>query len=122
VKGTLVIHLTAQWTSEVTKFLGNTYKVLTIEDENDLAKFTIREIEKADIVVSFLASLFVSRSLLALRSLLFKALRSSKLFALRSSSLFALISSLLSLRSYLFALRSSLFALRSSPLLLLLVL
>ena len=55
MKATLVVvpsHLTTQWTSEVHKFLGNTYTILTIEGVDDLKKLTISDIERSDIIVS----------------------------------------------------------------------
>lgn len=54
VKATMVVvphHLVSQWASEITKFLGITYTVISIRDPKDLQRRTARDIMHADIVL-----------------------------------------------------------------------
>lgn len=54
VKGTLAIvppHLTRQWASEVKKFTGNRFKVLSLSTVSNLNSVTIEDVQEADIIV-----------------------------------------------------------------------
>ncbi|KAL0953862.1 hypothetical protein HGRIS_005037 [Hohenbuehelia grisea] len=54
VKGTLIVvppHLTRQWASEVLKFVGKGWKVVTIASVSNLNSFTVEDAQEADIVV-----------------------------------------------------------------------
>jgi site-specific DNA-cytosine methylase len=55
VKATLVIvpqHLSRQWASEIVKFTGSKYRVLSIGTQADMNKLTARKIMEADIIIA----------------------------------------------------------------------
>lgn len=54
IKASLIVvpsHLVSQWKSEVEKFLGDRYHVMTIRTMADLNRSTIKDFEEADIVI-----------------------------------------------------------------------
>ena len=55
IKATLIVvpaHLIPQWKREIKKFLGETYKVLVIQDQRKLVKCTLLDFMEADIIIA----------------------------------------------------------------------
>lgn len=55
LKATLVVvpkHLAKQWPSEISKFTGSKLKVIAIENQAHLKKYTVEDFQNADIVVA----------------------------------------------------------------------
>lgn len=62
LKATLIIvprHLVLQWREQVTKFLGNKYTVIEVQDIKVLTSRTVRDFKQADIII-VAASIFTS--------------------------------------------------------------
>lgn len=54
IKATLIVvpaHLIEQWSSEIGKFLGNSYKVISIKTQANLTRSTIKDFQSADIIL-----------------------------------------------------------------------
>jgi hypothetical protein len=54
LKATLIVvpgHLSKQWPSEIKRFTGKMFKLITIQNHGDLKSYSIAELAKADIIV-----------------------------------------------------------------------